>query len=312
MSRFHHKGAANQIRRPRYAAMNLLTSWIGAGTISALYDITFAGGALDQLDNPVAGTTGDEIWECPNMLAADGGTGNPLIFTALGQAESPSSPRSHLTWRKGIRLSNGLLSSPKIPFAYYPEGFVNDIWSQMQTNGSEPDNTLLMQVLVMGHLTDGAIGWADPLPENFPGLTYGIFGCQAIYESQAFIDGLNASSPGALASLSTFPAPDMPDSVIYEQRVVTNVDLSISVRTRIWIGNVLSHDQTQPILVSGVPATSTTQLTGEDMFSQLGMLFGLFCFATQKLFYINKLLTDEERLELHDALVGTSEHYGHG
>lgn len=313
MSRYHHKGSANQIRRPKYAAMNLLTSWIAPGIISGFYDILQQGGALDQFNNPLAGATGEEIWACTNLLASNGGTGNTLIFTALGQAEGPSTPRKHLTWRKGIRLSNGLLSSPKIPFAYYPENFVNDTFVTTQTNDpSINDGPILSEIISMGHLTDSVIGLTDPLPSNFQGITYGIFGCQAIYESQIFVDALNTSSPDSLAQLNQFPAPNMPDTVIYEQKVVNNPDGTISVRTRIWIRNVLSHDQTEPAMVGGVQATSVTQLTGQDIFSQLGMMFGLFCFATQKLFYINKLLTEAERTELHEALLGTSEFYGHG
>lgn len=293
--------------------MNLLTSWIAPGIISGLYDILQQGGALDQLNNPLVGASGEEIWACPNLLAGSGGTGNTLIFTALGQAEGPSNPRNNLTWRKGIRLSNGQLSSPKIPFAYYPENFVNDTFTTTQINDpSVNDTPILMEVFTMGHLSDSVIGLADPLPADFQGITYGIFGCRAIYESQLFVDGLNASSPTALAQLNQFPAPDMPDTVIYEQKVVNDPGGTISVRTRIWIRNVLSHDQTESAMVGGVQATSVTQLKGQDMFSQLGMMFGLFCFATQKLFYINKLLTEAERTELHEALVGTSEFYGHG
>ena len=117
---------------------------------------------------------------------------------------------------------------------------------------------------------------------------------------------------GGDATLANFPAPDMPGSVIYEVKPINNLDGTISVRIRIWVQNALMHDETTVAMVGGSPVTDITQLLGQELFSQMGMLFGLFCFATQKLFYINKLLSDVEREELHSALIGTSEYYGHG
>lgn len=127
----------------RYAVMNLLRSWIGPGIICGFYDITQDGGALKQDGSPITRVENEEIWSMPNLLAADGGTGNTLIFTWAGAPESSSSPRNNLFYRKNIKLNNGLLSNPRIPFAYYPLNFVDSIWQQTQTTHPLSESELL-------------------------------------------------------------------------------------------------------------------------------------------------------------------------
>lgn len=100
MSRYHHKGAGGQIRRPRYAAINYLESLIEPGIYSGFYDIVQQDGALDINGNWCI-AEGDQVVLLPQLLP--NGTASDIVFKTPAQANTPDT--TYLTYRRGIQLA---------------------------------------------------------------------------------------------------------------------------------------------------------------------------------------------------------------
>lgn len=285
MSRFHHKGAGGQFRRPRYAALNFLESLIEPGIYSGFYDIVQPDGALD-INGVWTKSEGDQVVELPQLLPS--GTASSLVFKTIPGMTDPLVPNTYLTYRRGVQLSAEVYSNPRIPFLYYPRG----MWEQIVADGTV-DSTEMGDGF---HLGSGTLG----TPEGWAatgGFTYGFFGCSALTELGNFLQTLAGSGGGdPFAAINQFPAPETPGTVVFR-------------------GEIVGDNLVQTVYVNGVLAQTTstaladTTLDNPNAVMEIYMLVGLFCWAVQKYFVITKPLTQPQILELHEAFVGTMEIY---